>query len=162
MKSPIPHLWITRWLSSLSVTVFWMASVLIGNLLGFDLNDLQVWACLSMCENDSVITKYWQCFILSQLLQTKNLIPVCWCSMFPIRVNSLVMTHPGDKCVSCVEIKSWLTHSIRPTVLQVRVIYGLVNSNMTNSNIRAGSMDLLWGQRTKGDWRVETFQYPHP
>ena len=162
MKIPIPHLWFTRWLSSLSVTVFWMASVLIGNLLGFDLNDLQVWACLSMCENDSVITKYWQCFILSQLLQTKILIPVCWCSMFPIRVNSLVMTHPV--CHVSKLNRDVITHTLNKTngSSGPLVIYGLVNSKMTISNIRAGSTDLLWGQRTRGDWRVETFRYPHP
>ena len=89
-----------------------MESVLIGILLGVDLNDLQVLACLSMCESDSVMTKYWQCFILSRLFQTKNLIPACWCPLFPIRVNSLVMTHHDDKSVSnpYVEIISWRHH----------------------------------------------------
>ena len=87
-----------------------MESVLIGNLLGLEVKDLQVWACLSMWESDSVITKYRQCFILSQLLQTKYLIPVCWCPLFLIRVNSQVMTHDDDMCVSHVEIKSWRHH----------------------------------------------------
>ena len=161
MNLKLIHLWLDVWMLSLSLTV-WMESVLIGNLLGFDEKDLQVWACLSMWESVSVITMYWQCFILSHLIQTKNLIPVvrCWCPLFPIRVTSLVMTHDDVMCVSVCHMSKFYYD-----VMTLISRYHYVNMTKSPNRYVEGLLkigDSSGAGETVKTEEFETWQYPHP